>query len=117
MGTRHQFFVARSTRRGEFRRTATWQRLRDANQQQHEIDIFEQATQDQQVALLATMLSTLTKLDRQLLIGQIWDRHDCQTLAEHHGLSVNAVNIHLTRARAACRTSINKEISEKFADP
>jgi DNA-directed RNA polymerase specialized sigma24 family protein len=110
------FLVARSTGRAEFRRTVTWRRLREAYEDDQSGSIVRVASRQQQVTVLLTILSALTDLDRQLLIGQIWDGHTCQQLAEKHGLSVNAVKLRLGRARQTCRQEAFRKSTEKLEE-
>jgi RNA polymerase sigma-70 factor, ECF subfamily len=107
------FLIARSTRRGDFRRTAVWQRLCDVRENDGDSAIADDISQDQRVALNALMVGALTDLDRQLLLGKIWDGYSCKTLAQQHGLTPNAVRIRLTRARKACRRTVGLEKNGK----
>ncbi len=107
------FLVARTTKRAEFRRTATWRRLRDLYEHNDTRAVFEEASREEQIVLLLAMLDALSDRDRQLLIGQIWDGHTCHELAELHRLEVQTVQKRLSRARQACRNVIEQEITKK----
>jgi DNA-directed RNA polymerase specialized sigma24 family protein len=110
------FLVARSAERSEFRRTATWRRLRDAYQHDQFGDVFRDTNREQQITWIVTMFDALNESDRDLLIGRIWDGHSCQELAEMQKLSVSVVEKRLSRARQACRNPLHQEILKQFPD-
>lgn len=98
------FLVARNTQRAELRRTATWQRLRDAFQRDTVRSHFDQPGDDRSDHL-ARALAVLSDLERQLLIGQVWAGLTTAELATQHGLTPKAVEHRITRARTTARKS------------
>lgn len=101
------FFVARNTQRAELRRTATWERLRDAFQHDAIREQFERPD-DTLTARFANAFCQLSALEQGLLIGSIWAGHSNAELAEQHQLTAKAVLHRITRRP--------KEISGKFRD-
>lgn len=101
---RTMFFVARNTRRAEFRRTATWERLRDVFE--HD-GIREQIDQANETVTehFALAFGQLSELDRHLFIGRVWAGLSMPELAERHHLTVRAVTQRMTRARKKFRES------------
>ncbi len=59
--------------------------------------------------LLERFLRAEDLLDRQLFVGRYWHGYTPKILAEAHGLSKNAVNLRLMRARERLKIFLEKE--------
>ncbi len=58
---------------------------------------------------LEMFLRGLDPLDRRLFVGRYWHNYPSRTLADAHGLTVNAVHLRLMRVRERLRTYLEKE--------
>lgn len=58
--------------------------------------------------LLDGFLRTLSDTDRRLMVGRYWYGHTARRLGEVYGLSENAVQIRLSRTRAALRAYLTE---------
>ncbi len=59
--------------------------------------------------LLERFLRGESPLDRKLFVGRYWHNYSPATLADAHGLSKNAVNLRLMRARERLKEFLEKE--------
>ncbi len=59
--------------------------------------------------LLERFLRMEDTLDRKLFVGRYWHGYSPKTLADAHGLSKNAVNLRLMRARERLKAFLEKE--------
>ena len=104
------FLVARNSRRAEFRRTAAFERIRNAFHAEDVRSYFDQAP-DNRAEHLLIALASLGDLDRALLFEQVWTGYTVKELAIRHGLTPKAVYHRMERARAVARVRFLQEIS------
>ncbi len=64
---------------------------------------------DELLPLLERFLRTEEPLDRKLFVGRYWHGYTPKILANAHGLSQNAVNLRLMRARERLKIFLEKE--------
>lgn len=68
----------------------------------------EETDADELCGLINAFLEATPKLDRQLFLGRYWFAHPVRTLANHYGLTENAVSGRLKRTRAALRVYLTE---------
>lgn len=102
------FFVARNSKRAEFRRLQTWKRQCAALDAEHLVttDATGETDEGEAASRLAQVLAVLSPLDRALLVGQVWEGLSTKELAIRHEISDAVVRQRLARARQTARRSI-----------
>ena len=75
---------------------------------------------DQQRAMSASLrecMSRLNQFNLNLLAGFYWQQESCETLADRHGRSVNAIRLMLSRLRDKLRTCLSKRLESQGIKP
>jgi len=66
---------------------------------------------------LRTCMSRLNTFNVDLLAGFYWKQESCETLADRHGRSVNAIRLMLSRLRDKLRTCLSKRLEAQGIRP
>ncbi len=67
--------------------------------------------------LLHDCMSRLNQFNLNLLAGFYWQQESCETLADRHGRSVNAIRLMLSRLREKLRTCLSKRLESQGIKP
>jgi DNA-directed RNA polymerase specialized sigma24 family protein len=62
-------------------------------------------------------MSRLNRFSLSLLAGFYWRQESCETLADQHGRSVNAVRLMLSRLREKLRTCLTRRLEQQGIRP
>jgi RNA polymerase sigma-70 factor (ECF subfamily) len=66
---------------------------------------------------LRECMSRLNQFNLNLLAGFYWQQESCETLADRHGRSVNAIRLMLSRLRDKLRTCLSKRLESQGIRP
>ncbi len=76
------------------------------------------AEQQRQMSVsLRECMSRLNQFNLNLLAGFYWQQESCETLADRHGRSVNAIRLMLSRLRDKLRTCLSKRLERQGIRP
>ncbi len=68
-------------------------------------------------ASLRDCMSRLNRFSLSLLAGFYWRQESCETLADQHGRSVNAIRLMLSRLREKLRTCLTRRLEQQGIRP
>jgi RNA polymerase sigma-70 factor (ECF subfamily) len=81
------------------------------------LDEHNAERQRQMSTSLRECMSRLNQFSVALLAGFYWQQESCETLADRHGRSVNAIRLMLSRLREKLRSCLSKRLEQQGIRP